>query len=174
MKDVGYVHGGVPDEPVIEPTQRAPFRLRLRRAWHRLRGGELTPTRAFWSVFVGLFIGVQPMPGLHLPPLLAVGVPLRLDVALGYLATNISIPPIAPFLWLAAIQIGERVLTGHFAPLTLEATRALVRAPGPLVGALLFGSLVLGAVLGAMGGAIAYLIARRRSSGTPREPRRRS
>jgi uncharacterized protein (DUF2062 family) len=156
-----------------EPPGKAPLRVQLRRAWARLRGGELTPARAFWSVAVGLFVGVQPTPGLHLPVILAVCVPLRLDAALAYLATNISIPPLAPFLWLGALQIGERALTGRFAPLTVEGMRSLVLAPGPLLGALLVGSLVLGVLLGTVGGLLAYVMAGRRSSGMPEEPRRR-
>src|ERR1700722_13867282 len=155
------------DEPPNQPPNRVPFRERIRRAWQRLRGGELTPARAFWSVFFGLFVGVQPTPGLHLPVVLAVGVPLRLDVLLSYVATHVSIPPIAPFLWLASIQIGERILTGRFAPLTAETARVLVRAPGPLLVALLIGSLVLGSAVGALGGSVAYLIARRSNAGRP-------
>jgi uncharacterized protein (DUF2062 family) len=149
------------------------LRAQLLRAWKRLRGGELTAARAFWSVAVGLFVGVQPTPGLHLPVVLAVCVPLRLDAALSYCATNISIPPVAPLLWFAAIQIGERTLTGRFAPLTVEGMRALIHAPGLLLGALVLGSVVLGALLGVAGGSIAYVIARRRISGRPGEPRRR-
>jgi uncharacterized protein (DUF2062 family) len=149
-----------------ESPKKAPLRVQLRRAWERLRGGELTPARAFWSVAFGLFVGVQPTPGLHLPLVLAAGVPLRLDVALSYVATNVSIPPVAPFLWFAAIQIGSRLLTGHFAPLTVEGLRALVRAPGPLLGALVLGSIVLGALLGASGGLLAYAVARARRNKT--------
>jgi uncharacterized protein (DUF2062 family) len=160
------------DELLNQPPNRVPFRERVRRAWQRLRGGELTPARAFWSVFFGLFVGVLPTPGLHLPVVLAVGVPLRLDVPLSYVATNVSIPPIAPFLWLASIQIGERVLTGRFAALNVETARVLVRAPGPLLVALLVGSLVLGGVLGMLGGSLAYLIARRPTAGKRGELRR--
>ena len=61
-------------------------RTQLRRAWQRLRGGRLTPSRAFWSVAVGLFVGVQPTPGLHLAVVLAACVPLHLDAALSYVA----------------------------------------------------------------------------------------
>jgi uncharacterized protein (DUF2062 family) len=157
---------------VNELPNKAPLREQFRRAWKRLRGGKLTPARAFWSVALGLFVGVQPTPGLHLPVVLAVCVPLRLDGALGYLATNISIPPVAPFLWLAALQTGERILTGRFAPLTKEGMRALIRAPGPLLGALVLGSIVLGALLGLVGGSLAYVTVLHRSSGTPEEPRR--
>jgi uncharacterized protein (DUF2062 family) len=152
---------------------KAPLRELIRRGWQRLRGGELTPVRAFWSVAIGLFVGVQPTPGLHVLVIVAVCVPLRLDVALGFLATNVSIPPLAPFLWLASLQIGERILVGRFAPLTVEGMRALVRAPGPLLGALMLGSIVLGVLLGALGGSLAYVTARLRSSGTPEAPRQR-
>jgi uncharacterized protein (DUF2062 family) len=158
---------------VNEFPNKAPLRVQLRRAWKRLRGGDLTPARAFWSVALGLFVGVQPTPGLHLLVVLAVCIPLRLDGALGYLATNISIPPVAPFLWLAALQIGERILTGGFAPLTKEGMRALIRAPGPLLGALVLGSIVLGALLGLVGGSLAYVTALHWASGTPEDPRRR-
>ena len=162
-----------PSHEVAGLPTRASLRVRLRRGWERLRGGELTPARASWSVAIGLFVGVQPTPGLHLPVVVAVCVPLRLDVVLGYVATNVSIPPVAPFLWLAAIQIGEHILTGRFAPLTTEGMRSLVHAPGPLLGALVLGSIVLGTLLAAVGGSVAYVIARRASSGTPGESRRR-
>jgi SAM-dependent methyltransferase/uncharacterized protein (DUF2062 family) len=150
-------------EAPAKPTRRE----QLRAAWARLRGGELTPSRAFWSVAVGLFVGVQPTPGLHLPVVLAVCVPLRLDAPVSYLAANISIPPLAPFLWFAAIQIGSRILTGHFAPLTVEGMHALVRAPGPLLGALALGSVVLGASLALAGGGAAWALARARRGSSP-------
>ena len=137
-----------------KPTLRA----QLKRAWGRVRGGELTPRRAFWSVAIGLFVGVQPTPGLHLPVVLAVCVPLRLDAPVSYLAANISIPPVAPFLWLAALQIGSYVLHGRFVPLTSEGARALAHAPGPWLGALALGSGILGATLGALGGGLAYVL----------------
>jgi uncharacterized protein (DUF2062 family) len=154
------------------PAATCIARAQVRRAWRRLRGGQLTPARAFWSIAVGLFVGVQPTPGLHLVVVLAVCVPLRLDAALGCVATNVSIPPFAPLLWLASVQIGERILTGRFAPLTVGGMREVVRTPGVLLGALVLGSIVLGALLGAVGGSLAYVMARRRSSGTPEEPRR--
>jgi SAM-dependent methyltransferase len=150
--------------------RRITLRERARRGWRRLRGGELTPSRAFWSVAIGLFVGVQPTPGLHLPVVVGVCVPLRLDAPVSYLAANISIPPIAPFLWLSAIQIGSYALHGRFVALTHEGMRDLVRAPGPMLGALVLGSVILGVALGALGGAFAYVVARaRRSDGARAE-----
>jgi SAM-dependent methyltransferase len=152
-----------PEDPQSE-EKRPGLRERMRRAWRRLRGGELTPSRAFWSVALGLFIGVQPTPGLHLPTVLAIYVPLRLDAALGYLASNVSIPPIAPFLWFASLQLGARIVTGSFVPLTPEGAREIVHAPGPLLGSLVVGSVALGAAIGIAGGSLAYLVARARTT----------
>ncbi len=135
---------------------------KLKRAWARVRGGELTPARAFWSVAIGILIGVQPTPGLHLPIVLALCLPLRLDAAVSYVAANISIPPIAPFLWIASVQIGSLLLAGHTVPLTAEGAREMVHSPGPLLAALVVGSPLLGIALGVVGGTLAYTAARLR------------
>lgn len=152
----------LPGTPVIvkppEPALRASIREQARRAWIRIRGGQLTPARAARSVALGAFIGVQPTPGLHLFLVLALCLPLRLDAAIAYLAANISIPPIAPFLWFASIQLGARTLHGHFVPLTLASARALVRHPGPLLASLLVGSIVLGAIIAVVMALTAYVL----------------
>ena len=146
--------------PKLDP--KAPGKLR--RAWNRLRGGEITPARAFWSVAIGVFVGVQPTPGVHVFIVLGVCVPLRLDAALSYLAANISIPPVAPFLWFASFQVGSRILFGHFAALSVEDARALVHAPGSMLGALAIGSVVFGAGLASVFGSLAYVLARMRGA----------
>lgn len=146
------------------------WRADARKAWSRLRGGDLTPRRAFWSVGLGLFVGTQPTPGLHLPALVLLGVPLRLDVPVAYLAANISIPPIAPFLWFAALQIGARVWSGQFLPLTVEGARAVLHAPGVMVGQLALGSVLLGLALGACGGGMAFVVAGRLQRKRRRDP----
>ncbi len=152
----------LPGTPLIvkppEPALRASIREQLRRAWIRIRGGQLTPARAAFSVALGAFIGVQPTPGLHIFLVLALCLPLRLDAAVAYLAANISIPPIAPFLWFGAIQLGARTLHGHFVPLTLESARALARHPGTSLAELAVGSIMLGAIVAVTMALIAYVI----------------
>lgn len=148
---------------VAEPSK-------LKRAWARVRGGELTPERAFWSVAIGILVGVQPTPGLHLPIVLALCLPLRLDAAVSYVAANISIPPIAPFLWIASVQVGSLVLTGHTVPLTPDGARELVHSPGPMLAALAVGSPLLGIALGAIGGVLAYGAARLRNGSKAKTP----
>jgi 2-polyprenyl-3-methyl-5-hydroxy-6-metoxy-1,4-benzoquinol methylase/uncharacterized protein (DUF2062 family) len=144
--------------------------MQLRRAWARIRGGELTPWRAALSVALGVFVGVQPTPGLHIFIVLALCVPLRLDAAVAYLAANISIPPMVPILVVGAIQLGSRTLHGHFVPLTIEAARALAHHPGPLLTALAVGSIELGSLLALTLGSLtfAFVSARRRSAARPK------
>ena len=123
--------------------------------------------RAALSVALGAFIGVQPTPGLHIVLVLGLSLLLRLDGAIAYLAANISIPPVAPFLWFAAIQLGSRTLHGNFVPLTVDGARTLARHPGPLLAALAVGSLQLGVIVAMVMSPIAYVLvaARRRVSG---------
>jgi uncharacterized protein (DUF2062 family) len=113
----------------------------VRGAWRRLRGGELTPIRAALSVGIGLAIGVTPVYGAHLLLVLLVCVPLGLDAPVAYLAANISIPPIAPFLALAEVEIGSWVVTGHALALdvgTLKTLGAWAFARELVVGTMLF------------------------------------
>jgi uncharacterized protein (DUF2062 family) len=125
-----------------------------RQAWRRLRGGELTPWRAALSVGLGLVIGMTPAFGLHWLIVIAVCVPLRLDTGVAYLAANISMPLIAPFITFAEIEMGALVLHGHFmamSPSDIKATGI-----GTLVAELVVGTLVVAPAGGALGGSLAY------------------
>ena len=136
-------------------------RPRLREAWARLRGGELTPKRAASSVAVGLAIGVTPLWGAHWALVLAVCVPLELDAAIAFLASNVSLPFIAPFLTFAEIEIGAWLRTGHALPLDVEAVRA--NGVGGFLAELAIGSVVLAIALASLGFAVTYgLVARKR------------
>jgi uncharacterized protein (DUF2062 family) len=133
---------------------RDELRSKLHGAWRRLRGGELTPLRAALSVGVGLLIGVTPAWGVHIFLVLFVCVPLNLDAPVSYLAANISIPPVAPFLWLAEVEIGAWVLTRHPLPLDVAA----LRATGPWVFAkeLVTGTLLFAPAVAVLGGIATY------------------
>jgi uncharacterized protein (DUF2062 family) len=134
------------------------LRERVRAAWKRLRGGELTPARAAASVSVGLLIGATPLYGLHLILVMAVCVPLKLDVPLSYLAANISLPFFAPFLSLAEIETGALVRSGAWRDLS----PAVVRRDGitPYLGDAIVGVGVFAPALAAVGGALTYGLAR--------------
>jgi uncharacterized protein (DUF2062 family)/SAM-dependent methyltransferase len=137
------------------------FRARARGLWLRLRGGRLTRARGAASVALGLFIGCQPLYGLHLPLCALIGLPLRLDVVVAYLAANISNPVVAPFLLTAEIEAGAWLLTGDFVPADIERVRAVGLSGFLLQGA--FGSVVVGLVLAVLGAAVtSVLLGRRR------------
>ena len=129
----------------------------LRQAWARLRGGELTPKRAALSVGVGLAIGLVPVYGAHWAIVLAVCVPLRLDAPVAYLAANISNPLFAPFLLLAEVQIGSKVMTGALLPLTKEAV--VERGPLAFLWQTVVGVAILAPLAAVVVGAITYAIA---------------
>ncbi|MBX3192903.1 MAG: DUF2062 domain-containing protein [Labilithrix sp.] len=125
-----------------------------RQAWRRLRGGELTPRRAALSVAVGLVIGMTPAFGLHWLIVLAICVPLRLDTGVAYLAANISLPFIAPFITFAEIETGSLLVRGSFLPISPDDVTTV--AIGTLLVELLVGTAVLAPLTGVVGGAATY------------------
>jgi uncharacterized protein (DUF2062 family)/2-polyprenyl-3-methyl-5-hydroxy-6-metoxy-1,4-benzoquinol methylase len=128
-----------------------------------LRGTPGSPLRAASAVALGLFIGCQPVYGLHLALVLLVCLPLRLDAVLAYLAANISNPLVAPFLIFGQVQCGSYLLHGRFVAFDVEQARQLGAAG--FAEQLLVGALLVGAALAGLGFAIAWLAAswRRRS-----------
>ncbi len=128
--------------------------------WRRLRGTPGSAVRAAVAVAVGLFIGCQPLYGLHFMLVLAVCVPLRLDAVLSYLAANISNPLVAPFLVFSEVEAGAYLLTGRWVAFDV----AQARATGALGFArqLVVGSLAVGAGLSLFGFGLAWLFASRR------------
>jgi uncharacterized protein (DUF2062 family)/SAM-dependent methyltransferase len=131
--------------------------------WQRLRGTPGSAARAACAVAVGLFIGCQPLYGLHFVLVLAVCLPLKLDSVLSYLAANISNPLVAPFLIFSEVEVGAYLTTGRFAAFDV----AQARSTGALGFArqLLVGGVVVGALLAACGFGLAWLVASRRGSG---------
>jgi uncharacterized protein (DUF2062 family) len=133
---------------------KRPGRELLRDAWRRLRGGDLTPGRAGASVAVGIAIGVMPLWGVHWLLVLAICLPLRLDAGIAYLAANISLPFIAPFITFAEIAVGFRVLTGTWPTLTVDQVKSV--EPGAIVAELAVGTLIVAAAGAVVGGTLAY------------------
>ena len=109
------------------------------------------------SVAVGLAIGVTPLYGLHLILVVSICVPLRLDARIAYLAANVSLPFIAPFLSFAEIQIGSWLQTGHGVSLDVEEIRA--RGPMAFVGDLVAGTAILAPMAAVVGGALTFGVA---------------
>lgn len=70
------------------------------------------PGRLAASVGVGLFFGIAPLWGLQLVISIGVAHRLRLNKAVAALASNISIPPMIPFLVYGSLLVGHWLLTG--------------------------------------------------------------
>jgi uncharacterized protein (DUF2062 family)/2-polyprenyl-3-methyl-5-hydroxy-6-metoxy-1,4-benzoquinol methylase len=130
----------------------------MRWFWRRLRGGEFSPLRVGLSVAAGLFIGSQPVYGLHLPLCMLVCLSLRLDLVAAYLAANISNPLLAPALLALEVDVGSLLLTGEH--VTLDADHAYATGLDGFVVQALVGSLVVGCLLAVSGGILAASLAR--------------
>jgi uncharacterized protein (DUF2062 family) len=144
---------------------KAEAKQRIKEAWQRLRGGELTPMRAALSVGIGIAIGVMPLWGLHWLLVLAICLPLRLDAGVAYLAANVSLPFIAPFITTSEIAIGARLLEGSWPRITPEMVHTIELRT--VLGSLILGTFVV-ALAGALSlGALTYgvtaLVRRRRA-----------
>jgi SAM-dependent methyltransferase len=127
------------------------------------------PWRAAASVAVGLAIGVTPLWGLHFWLVLAVCVPLRLDSRIAYLAANISLPFIAPFLTAAEIEIGLFARSGHWMAVDARAIEAHGAAAFALD--LVIGTLLFSPAVATLGFVATYALARRwRKAYPPADP----
>ena len=150
-------------------VDREERRRLLRKAWTRFRGGDLSPHRAAASVALGLAIGVTPLWGTHWMLVLLLAVPLRLDAGLAFLASNVSLPFVAPFITFAEVELGARLLRGAWLPLDPRALRALDLMP--LLGELVLGTALVAAGLSSFGAALAFalvsLLRGARRGGTP-------
>jgi uncharacterized protein (DUF2062 family)/SAM-dependent methyltransferase len=96
----------------------------LKRAWRQLKREQLTPARFGVAVGMGLFWGLSPFWGLQTVCALTLAHILRLNKLAVAAGVTISAPPFLPFEVLASIQIGQRLLYGTWAPVTMEQVRA--------------------------------------------------
>lgn len=101
-------------------------------------------------------VGVMPLYGLHLWIVLAIGIPLRLDVPVAYLAANISIPPFLPFILGSEVEVGAYLASGRFIDVHREALS--VRSLGTYFKDAWIGTAVLAPALASVGGALTYLV----------------
>jgi uncharacterized protein (DUF2062 family)/SAM-dependent methyltransferase len=149
-------------------------RARIRATARALLAAHASPGRLAAAMVVGAIVGCTPLFGLHLPLCIALAAVFRLNVPAVYAAANVSIPPTAPLLGFASVQLGERLLRGRWLPLTVDEFRH--PAGGAWSFALRFlgdwfvGGVLLGVALGALLGAVVYVAARARQRRGPLPP----
>jgi uncharacterized protein (DUF2062 family) len=116
------------------------------------------PLRMSLAVGLGLFFGIVPIYGLQLLVALAVAHRLRLNKAITALASNISIPPVMPFILYGGVALGHWMFTRQLielGPREMTWARALEYS-----WQLLLGSVVLATVVATAGTLATYCLAR--------------
>jgi len=116
------------------------------------------PLRLSLAVGLGLFFGIAPIWGYQMILAATVAHWLRLNKAITLLASNISIPPMMPFILYGALALGHWLFAGQ--PLDLTPQQMTKSRALEYLWQWAVGSLVLGAVLGALGTVITYGTAR--------------
>ena len=120
------------------------------------------PGKLAGSVGVGLFFGIAPLWGAQLFAALWVAHRLRLNKVVAGVASNISIPPMMPFLIYASLLLGHRILTGKpfefaFAKMSISAWWDMAKEHFL---AYVIGSIALAIIVSVFGMLVTYVIAR--------------
>ena len=116
------------------------------------------PLRLSLAVGLGLFFGIAPLWGYQMIAAAAAAHLLRLNKAITLVASNISIPPMMPFILYGALALGHWIFTGErleLAPDQMTRAKALEYLWQWAVG-----SVVLGALVATVGTIVTYAVAR--------------
>ena len=116
------------------------------------------PGRLALAVGLGLFCGIAPIWGYQMLVAATLAHLLRLNKAVALLASNISIPPVAPFILYAGLALGHWLFTGAALKLSLEQIDR--RQALHYLAEWLTGSFVLGFLVAVVGTVITYGCAR--------------
>ena len=149
------------------PTPRSSVSA-LRQLYVRLRTEGRHPWRQAGAVGCGIFVGMAPLYGLHLPFCIGLASLFRLNQITTYLAAHVGNPLSALPILYVQIQVGHWVRTGAAHPRRLSAFEGqagwdIVRT---FSGDLLVGVPLVGGVAALLGAAVTYAICRRQGAGT--------
>ena len=115
------------------------------------------PARVAGAVGLGLFCGIAPFWGVQMLVAATLAHWLRLNKAITLLASNISIPPLVPFIIYGATVLGHWLFTGKI--LTISPSEIRTHA-GEFLWQWIVGSFVLAALVAAVGIFTTYCAAR--------------
>ena len=110
------------------------------------------------AVGLGLFFGIVPLYGLQMVIAAAAAHRLRLNKTITLLASNISIPPMIPFILFGSLLLGHWLFTGQvieMSPKQMTQANAL-----KYFWQWLAGSMALAVLVSALGMLITYAVAR--------------
>jgi uncharacterized protein (DUF2062 family) len=145
------------------------LRDRVRRLWDRARNEHSTPREIGWSVGVGAFVACTPLLGLHFWVALGLATVFRLNRLWTVVGSRLSSTPILLATTFCEIEAAHRVRTGHWAPIAWHESLAHGRE---LLGDWIAGAAVVGALIAACAGLVAYAVARRVENARPHTPER--
>ncbi len=139
--------------------RRHRFRDAIRDLHFLLRTEHDSPRRQAAAIALGVIVGCLPLWGLHLALCAILARLFGVSRLNTYLAAWINNPISAPFLFWGGFAIGHRLLSGDWPALSVSE----VTQPGPLAFGteLMFGSAVMGVILGLTLGALTYGFSRR-------------
>ena len=106
------------------------------------------------SVALGLFFGIAPFWGFQTLITLSLAAILGLNKSLAFLCSNISIPPMIPFLGLASLKLGSLFVGGDILPCEGKITQEFLMNN---LSQYLVGSFLLASLTSALLGSMTYL-----------------
>ena len=118
------------------------------------------PGRLAGAVGLGLFCGIAPIWGFQMVTAAAVAHGLRLNKAIALVASNISLPPMLPFVLYGGLALGHWLFTGEFGGLDFAPAQMTKARAFEYLWQWLVGSVALAAIVAGLGTVIAYVIAR--------------
>jgi uncharacterized protein (DUF2062 family) len=140
---------------------------KIRELWDRARREHSTPREIGWSVGVGAFVACTPLLGLHLWVALALATVFRLNRLWTVVGSRLSSTPILLATTFCEIEAAHRVRTGRWAPIVWHEALAHGRE---LLGDWIAGAAVVGGLIAACAGFLAYAVARRLQTARPARP----
>lgn len=115
-----------------------------------------TPIRKSCSIALGVFIGIAPFWGFQTVLVLFLATILKLNRAIAFAFSNISIPPFIPFIIYASLLLG-RWIVPISKPLILDNSTTFDAIKTNLT-QYLFGSFILASLMGLLFGVLSYFI----------------
>ena len=77
-------------------------------------GSQDSPTKKALSIALGVFIGLSPFWGFHTIIVIFLAIVLRLNKAIAFAFSNVSLPPFIPFVLYASSKMGQLVLDVNY------------------------------------------------------------
>lgn len=124
--------------------------------WEDLLKSHESPKKKASSIALGLFIGLTPFWGFHGILALSLAQVFKLNKAVAFTFSNISIPPLIPFIVLGSIKIGSWIL-GTQVHLDFHHFKENLKLLGS-VKEYLLGSFVLAFIVAVLAGTMSFII----------------